>query len=903
MKTTKENKIFKKILCLFMTIILIVLTMSPVSAITVNRTEETEKQITTAITKTDTLINSLCKQTENESLSNLLISSICNDETLSNLMVSFYSSMEKNAETMSMLNIDISPKTVAKGLTNFPEIFSKLSSTFSWTEVDLSGTKWNVNNKKEFVTAISAVFSPFNDLLYTLLCSGSYSLNLFIGLKGSNGYETAVIEILKNFGMKNYTPAKTFYADAAKNKNSMVEHIVFDVLTYVEYLCEAPFERICEILPNIAYFIDNDGLDNAISNLIAPLRIKILNIPTIFKIGMFMKSFEQTTNGININANNISSGTNLQISPILLDEIAACGTLVGDKVVADKEDMFIYLLAWIINTVKLNSETIKNEIGDENGEEIQKIINNVMLIPTYELIAFYIELFSDNSGSVNNYEWTFKPFTPTIVQYTPNLDEVDYLKMLLGMDDLIDEIIAEGGEYKTFREAFEKEIYSNKLVSQLVCGIYSMLEEKEIKDLISMLDINVTPKSLANELTEKQFSSTRYTLNNYKYFKNIKAENLNWGFKNGDKDGFINALSAAFRPFEPVLKMLLAEDKITILDSIDFYGSNGYNTAIIPLLEALSCDTKDILTYDEFKEEIKKEDVIKPIITPLVNLIDCFLDSPVLVTTAIVPNLMYFINNNGLENCINNLLYPIFEITNKLNLNINEIFDLSEMTGEVDTSNLANNLLSNIDLGIKLPELDLNQFALMDGLITVESKRTLNGQPVNVSYVHSDQPAVLITALRYLVDIIKSPDNGDILNSFMDTGSLGENDMVGSFASEFITDLEKMTTDETIEWIHGLFFKERPVVEEPVEDNYNPTIIYEENGIKENKSLILSFILLLIIAIIVFVKRDKVRKLGRNLDKENILNNFRKIKEECNFKVFSEFFSKKFKSKINRRTK
>ena len=37
-----------------------------------------------------------------------------------------------------------------------------------------------------------------------------------------------------------------------------------------------------------------------------------------------------------------------------------------------------------------------------------------------------------------------------------------------------------------------------------------------------------------------------------------------------------------------------------------------------------------------------------------------------------------------------------------------------------------------------------------------------------------------------------------------------------------------MTTDEIIEWLHNLLFKERVIVPLEEGESYNPTIIYEE---------------------------------------------------------------------------
>ena len=70
-----------------------------------------------------------------------------------------------------------------------------------------------------------------------------------------------------------------------------------------------------------------------------------------------------------------------------------------------------------------------------------------------------------------------------------------------------------------------------------------------------------------------------------------------------------------------------------------------------------------------------------------------------------------------------------------------------------------------------------------------------------------------------------------------------------------------MTTDETIEWLYKLFFRERAVKEIKPQDDYLPTIIYEEK--KENtvlKSLVLAALILGAVELAFLKNRTRIER-------------------------------------------
>lgn len=819
----KLYKKAEKFLSIFLVALIICLTVAPVSGAVSYPQGVTAEKAESAITKTDTLISAMLRQTQNTTLSKLLMPQICSDSTLSMLTVEVYKMMEQNGETLSKLGLDTTPAAVSAYLVNYPSVSQTLAAATSWTQVNLDSAKWGVNTKEQMADAAAAIFGPMNELLYTILCGGKYSLNVLIGIEGDFGYQNAIVPMLTNFGCTSYTSPETFYADAEADRYSMVRHIVLDLMSFLEGVLDAPCAKLTEILPGIAHFINNGGMDNAIQSLINPLKVQVLNI-SILDVQSLLESQEGEEGGmsLDINLGSLMSVSDFKMAELDLNELASCGTVSGDKVISDKGATFIVVLRWLLDTLKLNQASLPSMLGENSSEELVSILNSLLSKSADELITVIIDLFNQTTAVVNDYQWFFNENPQTPVSYTANLGQEKYQRVLDGMDALINEFIAESGEHKTVRDALAPEIYSNKLVSELTVSVYSMLTGDDMKQLTELLGLSFSPSAVASELTEKKFSSARAQLNKYYSWSVVNKENINWGFKDGDRSGFIDAVSAVFRPFDELLIMMLCGGKISLFGAVDLYGSDGYNTAIIPVLEGFGVYGDSIPNLQEYRAAIQNEDVMKPIVRSLTSLIERVLDKPVYTITEILPNLLYFVNNKGIEIVMDNLLHPVMTLMEKLGLS--QMLDLSSFTAELDINSLMKEMTAGMDLGMTLPELDLNQFQGMGTLTSVPSKRTQQGNNIMIYAVDSDQTAVLITILRYFVGIMKAPGNEDLMTSFMGSGS-AENDMFATYSGGITEQLSAMSTDETVEWLYKLFFRERAVVEEKADD-YLPTIIY-----------------------------------------------------------------------------
>jgi hypothetical protein len=130
---------------------------------------------------------------------------------------------------------------------------------------------------------------------------------------------------------------------------------------------------------------------------------------------------------------------------------------------------------------------------------------------------------------------------------------------------------------------------------------------------------------------------------------------------------------------------------ITFMDSIKITGGDGYNTAIIPVLEALGCNERSIKTYIQYKNDTSKDAVLKNITTPVFDLLDDLFKKPVKTALEILPNVVYFIDSGNLEVCITNLLLPVTALLEK----IEPIYKV-----ELDTASITDSIGKLLATGI-----------------------------------------------------------------------------------------------------------------------------------------------------------------------------------------------------------
>ena len=789
----------------------------------------TETETNNALIGTEELLSYILKNYLKTDLKTVLEPMIYNDATVSELLVSIYAPMEETASDLKAIGIDVTINGVAKGLKKYPDVQNVLLSAGSFQNLDLSNVKWGVTDKSSFARAISATLSPFNNLLFMLLCSGKYNVANFTKIEGGNGYENAIVPMLNALGCKVELSQEEFKNQAKEDKSTMIYNILMAALTVVDKMEEKPIDTLVTVLPSFAYFCESGQMDACFNNLLAPVKenayIKLAILLKIIDLESMKLDVEVMLNDA---LTGMTAESGLALPPIDFEALSKCGGSDGVTFTPNKPLAYVTIMSWIVDALKLNKAALPELLkglnaGDTKNDLLSPdILNKLLETDTKNVVKTVILLFND-SKLADAKPYNFPTVTFSQITYTQNLGEKDFTKVLNGIDDLIDEFVQEYTDYRKLETLLKNTIYTNKTVGELTIGIYSALEKEGVLEMLSVMGVDATPKGVASLLTESEFMQVRNALLRATNWSKVNFNYVSFGFYDGRRTGFENALVAMLRPLIPLLEVVLKGETITFMNSIKINGGDGYNTAIIPILEALGCDSKNIKTYEQYKNDTRKDAVLRNITTPVLDLLDDLFEKPVKTALDILPNALYFIDSGNLEICITNLLLPVTALLEK----IEPIYKVELDTGTISSSMNTNDIFKSLEkeLGFKLKDFNLKALYSYGETETKTSKQVLNGKNTTYTYIKADKEALLLTVLRYLVDTLKLPENKGALDGLMSGGGA---DSFALYASQIFEQFEKMTTDEIVEWLHNLLFKERAIAPLQEGESYNPTIIYEE---------------------------------------------------------------------------
>ena len=221
---------------------------------------------------------------------------------------------------------------------------------------------------------------------------------------------------------------------------------------------------------------------------------------------------------------------------------------------------------------------------------------------------------------------------------------------------------------------------------------------------------------------------------------------INWGIDSAaNLSGKLNALAAAFAgvltPLNDVLELLLiGEGKyLNVLGLVNIAGGDGYDYAIIPLLEALGLSSTEVKNENEYKAAVAADEtqLLGYILNRVVYFADGLLDKPVDSLLSILPNLAYFFSNDGLLLTVKNLLAPVYDILDLvlplLGVKLEDYLRLEELVANIDLGQL---IFKTDKYSLKLPKLDWMSLA-MEGASGATEVSTSRTNPGNAPYAET----------------------------------------------------------------------------------------------------------------------------------------------------------------------
>lgn len=730
-----------------------------------------------------------------------------------------------------------------------------------------------ITNKDQFRGVLLNLLEPFVPVLDFLLAGKNIeildddSINNgqgFLKAYGYEGYRDGLLPLLLGLGadvpgyLAEVTDYDTFIALGDQDKLAAV---LDPILFLVEALAEDPVHTVLQVLPNLAYLIsdndDTDGLDNSVlqqsvDRLLYPVTV-LLNkagYPLGDLLGDVLGDFDLTNLGVNIILNDLLASllpdAQLSIADFMMGTeriygwndaenstnyapFASVGMNGPEEnkaayVEASLPELLTQLLdkAGVFDLLEENSLTGLVELLNYQppGPKVQAAkvdyaaapqAVGAVATPGWFDKTLHAQYLTDNADAVLNYLWSVIFDSPEA-----KAEAQQMINDLMGMEANLE--IGDTLE-DTVKGIFGNDFFVKDNLTLLVDTILGLEPTLEglnaqlpmgltIDKILSLIRIGDAETSLGIEIT---LESVFAPFNDYK--ANIDTIQIT------NEADFKAELSKLLKPALPLLRVFLAGQDIKLINEADInegkgflkiLGYDGYQTGLLPLLQALGADLPDyldtIVSYDDFTAA-SDEEQIAAVIDPILELLDNLSRNPVQTLLKVLPNLAYFIADPAdasekslLQQSLNNLLYPIGTLAEALpplgemldGLGV-DIFDLR--AGDMLNGLLAE-LLSSDAVQDILPGAELKLEDLVTGTVTVFAADANKSVGRNSSYDEAERDNKAAYIKVDLADTLTQLlDKAGVFTLLEDSGLTGLVKLLNSTGNDTPDTVEKVDYD------------------------------------------------------------------------------------------------------------
>lgn len=772
--------------------------------------EVTNEKLNTVITKLDSLMGNEAigpvlgiEGTISDLIKNAINDNLYTDEMVNTLVTTIYPMIVDTLKEMVFteilgvkitgslvlgafdgMGIYVYPNNLTKAIdaNRYPEVVAALNAAGEdWTQFD-STVSWGVHDKDTFIAAVGQALGGFTPLLRTALGDKNFSgkvidiifTSVNLDVSPMNLYNNDILPLLEVLECENVVPTSTF--NTYSTSEDMMRAILDPLLTWVDSVADAPVSSLIDVLPKFAYILDHDMITTALKDAkvnASVIGMDVLSIAGIEDNSLYgilsfalpdldLSILSDVNKLIPMVLSLVAPDSNLVLPTINQAVLASHGQMIAGvasgrtggtryQLVTDKADTLLAVLRYILPMLGDNDflNSVTALVGKLTGseivisEDILKIVNGIglnadnvicavteLFIPYEDYASKEIEYaFSDKVGeTINNVTYT-DDWTQEKAQYF-----ADHLTGYI--DNLI--LVLQGSGAPTLSELIKGYITGNIYTNDTVTSIVLM-----VKDALGGIGIDLAPVLGAIGLDISVWDDV--------------TEGYNWGFTDGDKDGFAAALTKAFSPFAPVLAAVLAGEDFDILGTAEINGYYGYQNGIIPILEGLGCNPDDILSADEYVAAVQADQnaALSAILKPILNLVEAIYNDPVNKLLEILPNALYFINSDGLQVSVENAAQAAFVMLDTAR----PIYDIS-FNLDLDITQIIINALANLEIdgqpvNIKIPFLyDLN-------MLTVGTITEYTSKSGKTAYRLTDaaEADVITVLMRNLIEIAFYEDN------------------------------------------------------------------------------------------------------------------------------------------------
>lgn len=400
-------------------------------------------------------------------------------------------------------------------------------------------------------------------------------------------------------------------------------------------------------------------------------------------------------------------------------------------------------------------------------------------------------------------------FKETVVNYPENVTREQVEKALPRMETMLADVLLPAlGMDGGLTELVETGLYTNYTVTEvckLLFPLLASLIELDGFPSIAASFVKIKPSKLAGCLNEPEdagkFAGAIAALNNAEaagqtaydayiaqggeandvklyemYWKtDFTVQNGDWGFQDGDREGFLDAVAAVFRAVSVVTMLIDLENSISTTNGTYSYGA--YED-LVPVFEALDLDGyMSSHEYTLYVKEVSAQNSklamdarVRPILVPIFNLIDRFAEAPLDTLLEVLPKLGWTVKSGLLND-------QIGALTSKLGFGLGESVHL-DLTAE-GLYNLLAPMLENLTVGDTTLSIHLDKDKFVQFINDIGGCGTAvvkNSKARGTAYrlgVDSDKPDAFVVLFRWIYSEMTTKENMQSIQSAVNASDLG----------------------------------------------------------------------------------------------------------------------------------
>ena len=274
------------------------------------------------------------------------------------------------------------------------------------------------------------------------------------------------------------------------------------------------------------------------------------------------------------------------------------------------------------------------------------------------------------------------------------------------------------------------------------------------------------PSGFVAMIPEEKFTGAREKIaalaaenDTYDAYDAITFANGDWGFQDGDKEGFRDALITLFRPLGGLISMVFTMENKTNAKGDYIYGAYE---RIIPIFESLGL--KGVISSEEFtvrytqakendKENGASDTTFSALLTPIVNLVDDLMKHPLNTILDLLPRAARAISSGSLNDQVHALLDEMSPLVSDMLGDLNIDLTADGINAMIAGQTISFAIGDFATATITLKAIDWAKLAGCGSLKAVISASAANAYRLDIQ---NGRPETYITVSKYLLKAVFS---------------------------------------------------------------------------------------------------------------------------------------------------